>query len=231
MNFATYFDDLKKKHIVLVAFGDSITENNHWVQGQQNWVQLLESNLYNIFPKRATVINSGLSGDSLPECMDRLERDVLRFQPDIVIVSFGANDVLKDQPEEFRKLYRILLKKLLDSGAKVVTRTPTPYISMENGKPVTTWNGKHLNFAAYACAIREVSEELEVMCIDHFSMWMKSLESKYAGEMMMLMGNFIHPNGNGHRRMYYEMAPYFGLPPFHQNEFEHILWCEGEYHL
>ena len=52
MELKNALNTLKEKHVTVVAFGDSITENNHWTMGQQNWVQLLESNLYNIFPKR-----------------------------------------------------------------------------------------------------------------------------------------------------------------------------------
>ena len=232
MNPQGYFDSLKDKHITLVAFGDSITESNHWTHGQQNWAQLLESNLYHIFPKRATVINSGISGDSLPGCLERLDRDVLRFQPDIVLVSFGANDCRNEDSEGFRMMYRSMLKKILTAGAKVLTRTPTPWVNMEKGIPMTHRDdGSFVDLESYAKVICEVSKELDVICIDHYSMWMKSFASAYHGEMMLLMGNVIHPNGNGHRRMYYEIAPYFGLPPFHQNDFEHLLWREGEYRV
>lgn len=230
MDLKNALNALKEKHVTLVAFGDSITENNHWTLGLKNWVQLLESNLYCIFPKHPTVINSGLSGDSLPACLDRLERDVLRFQPDVVIVSFGTNDCVKKDPEGFRTMYRELLQKILATGAIVVTRTPTPLINMDNGSIVNLQeNSPHCMLERYVEVIREVSAELDVYCIDHYAYWMKSASTKYRGEMMMLMGNTIHPNGHGHRRMYYELAPHFGLPPFHQEDFEHILWCNGDY--
>lgn len=38
------------------------------------------------------IINSGISGDNAPNGAARLERDVLRYQPDLVVVSFGLND-------------------------------------------------------------------------------------------------------------------------------------------
>lgn len=219
---------LKDRHITLVAFGDSITANTHWTGGMQNWVQLLESNLYQIFPKGSTVINSGVSGDSLPGCLNRMQRDVLRFDPDIVIVSFGQNDCINNAPEKFRIMYREMLERLKDSGALVVTRTPTPRVNMEDGTLLTLKNNSvFVDMERYSRVIREVSEELEICCIDHYSMWMRSFSSPYRGEMMLLMGNSIHPNGNGHRRMYHEMAPYFGLPIYHQENFEHLLKCEG----
>ena len=232
MDLKNALNGLHDKHVTLVAFGDSITESNHWTLGAKNWVQLLESNLYCIFPKRATVINSGISGDSLPGCLNRLERDVLRFQPDIVIVSFGTNDCSKKDPEGFRELYRDLLQKICGTGAIVVTRTPTPVINMENGSIINLQESSPYHaLERYVEVIREVSAELDVYCIDHYNSWMKSAGTKYRGEMMMLMGNSVHPNGNGHRRLYYELAPHFGLPPFHQNDFEHILWRNDDYNV
>jgi hypothetical protein len=39
------------------------------------------------------IINAGISGDSATGGLARLERDVLRFAPDLVTVCFGLNDV------------------------------------------------------------------------------------------------------------------------------------------
>ena len=38
------------------------------------------------------IINSGISGGAAPGGLRRLERDVLRYHPDLVVVSFGLND-------------------------------------------------------------------------------------------------------------------------------------------
>ena len=224
--------ELKDKHVTLVAFGDSITENNNWTLGGRNWVQHLECHINSIFPHRTTVINSGVGGDSLPACFDRLDRDVLRFQPDIVIVSFGTNDCINEDPEGFRTMYRNLLNKIRNAGALVITRTPTPWLNMETGQQLThRHNGKIIDLERYVSVIKEVSAELDIYCIDHYAYWMKSLKSMYHTEMVMLMGNSVHPNANGHRRLYYEIAPHFGLPQFAQGDFEHILWRDGDYQI
>ena len=41
---------------------------------------------------QVNVINSGISGDSAPVGLERLERDVLSYHPDLVVVSYGLND-------------------------------------------------------------------------------------------------------------------------------------------
>lgn len=42
------------------------------------------------------IINSGLSGGAAPGGLRRLERDVLQYRPDLVVVSFGLNDCCND---------------------------------------------------------------------------------------------------------------------------------------
>lgn len=42
------------------------------------------------------IINSGLSGGAAPGGLRRLERDVLQYHPDLVVVSFGLNDCCND---------------------------------------------------------------------------------------------------------------------------------------
>lgn len=41
---------------------------------------------------QVNIINSGISGDSAANGAIRLERDILRYQPDLVVVSYGLND-------------------------------------------------------------------------------------------------------------------------------------------
>ena len=41
---------------------------------------------------QVNIINSGISGDGTYGGVARLERDVLRYQPDLVVVSYGLND-------------------------------------------------------------------------------------------------------------------------------------------
>ena len=231
MPIPEYFASLEGKHITIVAFGDSITATTHWTHGAMNWVQLLEQNIGTVFRKGATVINSGVGGDNVPKGMARLEWDVLRFQPDIVIVSFGANDAKCCDLEEFRAQYQEMLSKIREQGALIVTRTPTPFINLNDGTELYEMPdlGKIVPYNVEGCAdvVRELSKEMGILCIDHYASWKKSLQSIYHGEMMLMMGNSIHPNGEGHRRMYYELAPYFGLSEYFQNDFKNILIEEG----
>ena len=84
------------KHITLVALGDSNTEFNHWSNGR-NFLTMISCNASNRFAG-ITPVNSGHSGDDVKKALARLDRDVLRFHPDVVIVTLGTNDYTDFQP-------------------------------------------------------------------------------------------------------------------------------------
>lgn len=206
------------KDVVIVALGDSNTEYNHWSFGR-NWVSMFACNARTAF-SHATVINSGVSGDDVPRAMARLERDVLRFSPDIVIVSLGTNDAISQDIETFRANYRKLLTTLLEAGCAVVTRTATPAVDMKNGEEDLSDSPLR---GAFMAEVVKISQELNCPCIDHYSLWKRSMRSRYRGEIVLLMGNYVHPNANGHLRLFKELAPYFGLDSDLQCEISHLL--------
>jgi len=87
-----------KEHVIIVALGDSNTELTWHTAGRLNWVGLLQYALFEKHgPNTATIINSGRCGDTAVESLTRLERDVIRFNPDLVIVSYGMNDAAQGQ--------------------------------------------------------------------------------------------------------------------------------------
>ncbi|HEY3415237.1 MAG TPA: SGNH/GDSL hydrolase family protein [Armatimonadota bacterium] len=219
---------LGQEYATVVAIGDSITAVNHWTLGGLNWVGLLQCNLGTCFRQGYTVINSGIGGDWITGGLARLERDVLRFTPQLTIISFGMNDA--SAPErlgEFTENLRSMVRQVRATGSRVLLRTPNPIISMADGTELHEQciNGNTYRYAVgeYAAAIMQVATEEQVWAVDHYTLWQQSLASRYHGEMCMLMGNCVHPNANGHRRFFHELAPIFGMEPTFQHEWQHIL--------
>jgi lysophospholipase L1-like esterase len=97
---------------VIVCFGDSLTAGHGAaVPGvddpQRAYPAYLEKRL------GRPVINAGVSGDTTFDALERLERDVLAYNPSIVIIEFGANDFFKQVPpretqENFAKMLALL---------------------------------------------------------------------------------------------------------------------------
>ena len=72
------------------------------------------------------VINAGISGGSVQHALSRLERDVIAYNPDLVVVCFGLNDSCSGLEGLF--VYIIVLKVIFEKialcGADVIFMTP-----------------------------------------------------------------------------------------------------------
>ncbi|MCE5228478.1 GDSL-type esterase/lipase family protein [bacterium] len=67
------------------------------------------------------IVNKGVPGDKIADAAARLDRDVLKLKPSIVIVFLGGNDVLQQLPldRSFQDLERIV-RRIQEKGAMVV---------------------------------------------------------------------------------------------------------------
>lgn len=232
-DFKRICSKLSRSYVTIVALGDSNTEVNHWTLGALNYVGLIQCNLWQIFgAKGFSIINSGVGGDDIFRATARLERDLLRFKPELAIVSLGLNDSRSPDVAAFKKAYGKLLVNLRKNNVEILTRTPNPPVNMIDGSEMRTFleNGAEVVFhtSEYSEAIRELSSKHGVCCVDHYSLWSKSLRAACHGEMTMLMGNYLHPNGNGHRRFYHELAPVLGLSEHFQFDFRNLIAGQRE---
>lgn len=76
---------------LLVAFGDSYTEG-YGATRAEAYPALLEKAL------GRPVLNKGVTGETAGEALRRLDRDVIRSTPDLVIVEFGVNEAFRGEP-------------------------------------------------------------------------------------------------------------------------------------
>jgi acyl-CoA thioesterase-1 len=98
----------------IIAFGDSLTEGYEVGPGES-------------YPERLgwllgrPILNRGVSGNTTAEGLARLQRDVLDENPRVVLVCFGANDMLRGMPadEQFANL-RAIMTAIQANGALVI---------------------------------------------------------------------------------------------------------------
>jgi lysophospholipase L1-like esterase len=77
----------------IVCFGDSITRGAG-VGRDQSFCAYLSEKI------GQPIINAGVSGDTTYDALARIETAVLRHDPKLVIIEFGANDFLRRIPQE-----------------------------------------------------------------------------------------------------------------------------------
>ncbi len=103
------------KDKTVVAFGDSITA---W----KGWVSMLYGEL------GTEVINSGVGGDTTVHALNRIQKDVIDKNPDLVIVNFGMNDQAVNTStgknltpiEKYEENYRTIIDKILATGSDII---------------------------------------------------------------------------------------------------------------
>lgn len=134
-------ESAKDRRPVAIAFlGDSVTHGCFEVyvnrQGNvdtryrpdQGYPARLKRRLDLLYPAAAvSVINAGISGDNAPGGLARLERDVLSFRPDLVVVGFALNDCMNKAPDAlmtYRGAMGQIMDRVLESGAECLILTP-----------------------------------------------------------------------------------------------------------
>jgi lysophospholipase L1-like esterase len=193
-----------QKSFKIACLGDSIT-SAEWVH--PNWRDVLEYVLKEELSAKVSdwrlaswglrFINAGLDGSSTRTWLDRVEADVLKYKPDMVIVMGTLNDMdLKVPVEESTTNLSDLLSKIKSSVASIIYSTD---IASNNDQ----YNAKYL---PYLTSIKNIFplegitfvnmfEEFEKLHKDRFF----TFESTGNPDAGIKPGelDFIHPNQLG----------------------------------
>ncbi len=121
------FNYYKKKKIVF--FGDSITAAGIQPGG---YIKLMDSLILQEGQSaNYELAGAGVGGDKIYDLYLRMEEDVLKQNPDIVVMYIGVNDVWHKASSgtgtdynKFGKFYEAVVHKLQAAGIKVIVCTP-----------------------------------------------------------------------------------------------------------
>jgi lysophospholipase L1-like esterase len=212
--------------VTIVALGDSITELTWHTRGHLNWCGYLQEALFETYgANRCRVIVSGCCGENIEGASGRLDEDVFRFDPDLVIVSYGMNDALSLSIESFRRsLAGVVDRVQAWRNCEVLLRTPNPIVNppveliLREGQKISVeMTGSRV--ALYAQAIVAIAEEKGCAVVDHYSSWKrlemlrdKALKTVEPNHLWLYMSDPIHPGPLGHLAFFRELAPLFKVP-------------------
>lgn len=165
----------------LVAFGDSLTYG-YGVLDHIAFTACLKKD----FPKWR-IINKGVNGDTTREALERLERDVFIFKPQIVFIFFGSNDCalvedyyrpMIEYEKNLRSITELVLsfqhgKEFHNGTTLPIFITPPPVVDTDFF-PFTTSDRVEL----YANAVKKIAAEYHCPVVDFFSvLWAKKEEA------------------------------------------------------
>ena len=210
--FKKIIDRLEKQEFFrVVVFGASNTERH---MPGVHWSDVLEVGLRARYGRKFQIINAGGSGNNTREALARFERDVLFYQPDIVIVTFGGNDcnISKEKfvsETEFVENLTTIVNTLRERGTEVILQT---YYKMiyEFMQPQ-----RAAYFVRYMNAVRKLAGDLKCDFIDQYALFDK-IDKLY--RIFNLMRDPMHTNENGNMLIGLNVCRCFDV------DFEKIGW-------
>lgn len=149
------------------------------------------------------VINSGISGDTTRGGLKRLERDVLKFEPDLTVVCFGLNDCIVVPLDEYCDNLRTIFTRIKEQGGEVIFMTPnmmnvnvSPHILKDDN--IITWAEERAGWqlrgdlTKFVEAGKKVAQECGVKICDVYAKWMKMYENG-VNTTELLANHINHP--------------------------------------
>lgn len=188
--------------INVVIFGDSVSHGaingyNDYESVYWNRLKRKLNTLRDYMP--VNMINSSIGGTTASASVKRLQRDVLKHEPDLVIVCFGLNDV-NASLESYTSALETIFSECKKIGSDVIFMTPnmlnttvmedTPKqyydyafktAEMQNGGRMDTFMSEGI----------KVAKSLNVTVCDCYAKWKKLAEKR---DITLLLANRInHP--------------------------------------
>ena len=152
------------KKIKVVFFGDSITEAAVKPKGYIT----IDDSLLNAGGRGSyELIGEGVSGNKVYDLYLRVEDDVIRHSPDIVVIYIGVNDVWHKKmgtgtdADKFEKFYLALVKKFKEANIKIVACTPATI-----GEKYDNTNEQDGDMNRYSDIIRKIAAEQNLVLVD-----------------------------------------------------------------
>lgn len=174
--------------ITLATIGGSIT-TGYAAQPprERGWAALLAKSL----GPKVRLVNAGVSGTDSAAGAQRLDKQVLAAEPDLVVVEFGVNDQWLD-PAVRGSSFEAILRKLLT--AKKPPAVVVLGLTQQGNQPRDTTDIQ-LQLAAH----------YGLTALD-FGRWMQARVDAGQDRWAALYDEPVHPNGTGHQRIALALA-------------------------
>jgi len=194
-----------REPITWVFTGDSITHGALHTLGWRSYPEhFAERVRWEMRRMRDVVINTGISGDTIPGVSADLDWRVLQFKPAVVSLMFGMNDCGKgrDNREAFRTGLVALVERVQAGGAIPILNTPnTVYVAKSAGRE---------DLPAYADIVREYALANNLILVDHWKHW-EAAKPDQETLLPWIEDQSIHPGVYGHREFAKEIFRVLGI--------------------
>lgn len=201
---------LKDGAINIVCFGDSITHGGlgfnqiHYETTYWHRLKKKLSTVNDYVP--INMINSGIGGSATRHAVNRIERDVLCYHPDLVIICFGLNEVTKPL-EVFMRSLTTIFETIGNKGYEMIFMTPNmqnTYVHKKTPKQYREYAMETAHYQnsgimdEYVQASINLAKKHNIPVCDCYAEWKKMAQEGI--DTTDLLANYVnHPKRKMHK--------------------------------
>ncbi|WP_158412845.1 SGNH/GDSL hydrolase family protein [Hyphomicrobium nitrativorans] len=177
---------LAEQPVRIVALGSSSTSGTGASSRDRTYPARLERELRAVWPENDVhVINAGVGGQLARHMLARIDHDVLKHRPQLVMWQTGVNDAVRGVPlDRFKTELREGIAKMRGAGADVALIDQQYYPRFQRIE----------NGPAYLAAVREVAKEANVPVVQRYRIMQHLIESAQFTAATLLAPDQFHLN-------------------------------------
>ena len=223
-------DNYNREGVTIAFLGDSVTQGCFEIYKAENGrIETVfdqkasyETGVFDIlctlFPSvTVNIVNAGISGDTAHHGSLRVEKDVLRHQPDLCVVCYGLNDcgMGEESVVKYTAALRDIFGKVRENGAELIFMTPnmmntavSPHLTDPDFIAIADRCAQKQNggiFDAHIDAARELCLEMNIPICDCYALW-KRLSEVGVNTTELLSNKINHPTREMNKMFAYELV-------------------------
>ena len=223
-------DNYNREGVTIAFLGDSVTQGCFEIYKAENgrietvfdqkasYETGVLDILCTLFPSvTVNIVNAGISGDTAPHGSLRVEKDVLRHQPDLCVVCYGLNDcgMGEESVVKYTAALRDIFGKVRENGAELIFMTPnmmntavSPHMTDPDFIAIAEQCARKQNggaFDAHIDAARRLCLEMHIPICDCYALW-KRLSDSGVDTTNLLSNKINHPTREMNKMFAYELV-------------------------
>ncbi len=174
----------------IVALGDSLTFG--WMT-EYGYIDYLKTMIKQEYPASIfSIFNKGIPGDTARDGLRRVENDVIRLSPDLVLIQFALNDAYTGfSPEDFQSNLESIILKIKDRDSTEIALLTS----------VALLNHAENKFAQeYYKKISESGLKYNIPVVKVHEYWETKINSGIKHTLLVQLDG-IHPTESGYKFM------------------------------
>jgi lysophospholipase L1-like esterase len=179
-----------KEEVIIAALGDSLTYG--WMT-ERGFLDFLDDMLKKKYPGSPfKILNRGIPGDTARDGLRRLDREILRFNPDLVLIQFALNDAYTEfNPDNFKKNIDMIISKVREkTGSEIALLTSVALLDPLENKTAETFYSR----------IRELGTKHTIPVAAVHDYWKKKISEGVIHSTLVQMDG-VHPTEKGYQLM------------------------------